>query len=80
MNEAIQHFVLLIVAVSFSLIGWFMAHNPERTYRFFTFGMRPEQKFFVGFCRVVGWCFLIFFAAGALMDLALIFRDLLHSS
>jgi hypothetical protein len=78
MHGAIQHFVLLIFAVSVSAIGWFIARNPDRAYRFFTFGMRPEQKFFVGFCRIVGWCFAVFFAAGAFMYITLIFYDLVR--
>jgi len=75
---AIQHLILLLFALSFSAIGWFIARNPERAFRFFTFGIRPEQPFFVGFCRVSGWCFAVFFAAGAIMYLCLVIVDLIR--
>jgi hypothetical protein len=54
MNDAIHHFVLLVVAVGFSATGWFMARNPLRVYRAFTFGNNLGNKFLVGFCGIVG--------------------------
>jgi hypothetical protein len=59
----------------FAAIGWFMAHHPQRVYRFFTMGM-PEQSFFVGFCRIVGWCFFGLFLFGAVMYAVLAIHDL----
>jgi hypothetical protein len=76
-HDALQHLVLLIFSAGFSAVGWYMAHNPERIYRIFTFGIQPEQKFFVGFCRVCGWIFTVGFAVGVLMYLGLIAYDLL---
>ena len=78
MPDVLKHLVFLLFAAGFATVGWFMAHNPERTYRFFTFGIQPEQKFFVGFCRVVGWVFTVVFAVGVLMYLVYIAYDLLR--
>ena len=79
MHDALQHLVLLVVAIGFSAIGWLMAHNPARVYRAFTLGGTGfGQNFFVGFCRIVGWCFIVFFAAGALMQVILTFPALLR--
>lgn len=79
MHDALQHLALLVVAIGFSAIGWFMAHNSARVYRVFTLGGTEfGQNFFVGFCRIVGWCFTVFFAAGALMQVVLTFQALLR--
>ena len=79
MHDAIQHLVLLVFAIAFSRIGWFMAHNPARVYRAFTLGGTEfGRNFLVGFCRIVGWCFTVFFAAAALMHVILTFQALLR--
>jgi cytochrome b561 len=41
MQAAIAHFLMLVFAVFIAGLGWFMAHNPTRTLRFFTFGTEP---------------------------------------
>jgi hypothetical protein len=79
-HSALQHFLLLLFAVGFSAIGWLMAHHPDRAYRFFTFGIQQENKFFIGFCRVVGWFFFVSFSLGTVMYVVLIIRDLLGLS
>jgi cytochrome b561 len=38
MQASIAHFLMLVFAVFIAGLGWFMAHNPTRTSRFFTFG------------------------------------------
>jgi hypothetical protein len=78
MQDAMQHFILLLFAVGASATGWLMAHNPLRVYRLFTFGNDHAPKVLVGFCRIVGWCFAIVFAAGALMYVVLIVHDLVQ--
>jgi hypothetical protein len=79
MHDAIQHLVLLMFSVGFSAIGWFMAHNPARVYRAFTLGgTQFGQDLLVGFCRIVGWCFAVVFAASALMHAILTFQALLR--
>jgi len=78
MRDATQHFVLLLFAVGFSRVGWLMAHYPGRAYRFFTLGIQPEHRFFVGFCKVCGWIFASVFALGTLIYLGLIVHDLLR--
>ena len=80
MHPAIQHFVLLVFAAAFSVVGWFIAHNPAKAYRFFTLGAMPvlEQGFSIGFLKVAGWCFTVFFAVGALAYCFLIASDLLR--
>ena len=77
MHDAGQHLVLLVFSIWFSAIGWFMAHNPARVYRAFTMNASQfGQKFFIGFCRIVGWCFTLVFAAGTLIHLILMFQAL----
>jgi hypothetical protein len=79
MHDAGQHLVLLVFAIGFSAIGWFMAHNPTRVYRAFTMDASQfGQKVLIGFCRIVGWCFTVVFAAGALMQVTLMFQALLR--
>ena len=78
MHPAVQHLILLLVSGSFSSIGWFVAHKPERTFRVFTFGIRPERRFSVGFFRVWGWFSAVFFAAGTVFYLVLAIVDLIR--
>ena len=80
MHPAIQHLVLLLFAAVFSAVGWFIAHNPSKAYRFFTLGTMPvpEQNFYIGFLRLVGWCFAVIFALGVLGQCYLITSELLH--
>ena len=80
MHPAVQHLALLFFAAAFSAVGRFIAHNPSKAYRFFTFGMMPvrEQGFYIGFFRLVGWCFAVIFALGALEQSYLIASELLH--
>jgi hypothetical protein len=68
MHPPVQHFVLLLFTATFSAVGWFIAHNSSKAYRFFTFGLMPvpEQGFYIGFLRLMGWCSAVFFGAGAL--------------
>jgi hypothetical protein len=77
-HNAFVHFVLLLVALATSALGWFIAHNPQRTFRFFTFAAEPGPKVFVGFLRVCGWFFTVFFGTGVLFYLGLIAHDLLR--
>jgi hypothetical protein len=77
-GDALKHFVLLLFAAGLSALGWFIAHHPGHMYRFFTFGIQPENKFFIGFCRVCGWFFTVFSAVGTLMYLGLIVHDLIR--
>ena len=80
MHPAVAHFILLLFAAPFSAIGWYIAHNPSKAYRFFTFGIMPVpgKGFFIGFLKVVGWCFAIVFAVGTLGYSFLIALDLLR--
>ncbi len=76
MQWALLHLVLLCFACAFSWVGWLMAHYPQKAARFFTFG-RPETKFAVSYCRIIGWIFAAVFALGAIVYLILIPLDLL---
>jgi len=78
MHDATQHLVLLVFSVGAAVTGWLMAHHPLRTFRLFTFGNDYAPKILVGFCRIVGWCFTVMFAAGSLMYVVLIFHDLIR--
>jgi hypothetical protein len=72
---------MLVFAVALSRVGWFMAHNPERAARFFTFGTEPifGSNFGTAWCRIVGWTFTWGFGLGAVLYLILIPIDILHS-
>jgi hypothetical protein len=76
-HDAFQHFVLLLCDLGVLALGRFMVRHPERIFTFFTFGIQPEQKFGVGFFRVVGWTFTVLCAIGVFMYLGLITYDLL---
>ncbi|HEX8816426.1 MAG TPA: hypothetical protein VF753_13070 [Terriglobales bacterium] len=79
MHEVVQHLVLLVAGIGFCAIGWFMAHNSGRVYRFFTLGGTGlGEVFAIRFLKVVGWCFTVAFAAGAVMQLVLILLALLR--
>lgn len=54
MHPAVEHCVLLLFTAAFSAVGWFIAHDSSKAYRFFTFGLRtaPEQGFILDFS---GW-------------------------
>ncbi len=80
MHPAIQYLVLLLFAAAFSALGWFIAHNPSKAYRFFSFGIMPvpEKGFYIGFFRFLGWCWAVSFAAGTLAYCFLFAWELLH--
>ena len=81
MHDAGQHLLVFVFSIAFSALGWFMAHNPVRAYRAFTLGVggtQLGQKFFVGFCKIVGWCFAAVFAVAAIIQLVLGFLSLLR--
>lgn len=78
MRDAMDHLIFLMFSMGASVIGWLMAHRPLRTYRLFTAGNDNAPRILVGFCRIIGWCFAIVFAAGSVMYLVLIFHDLLR--
>jgi len=78
-QDALQHFVLLLFAAGLSTVGWFMAHKPSETYRIFTLWTQPEEnKYLVDFCKGLGWLFAVFFGVGTLMYLGLMVHDLLR--
>ena len=62
MQLAFAHLLMLVCGIGTGWYGWFMAHNPERVHRLFTFGAAPEfgKRFFVSWNRAVGWCFTVF--------------------
>jgi cytochrome b561 len=76
MHSAMGHFVLLIFACLISWLGLFMSRKPEKTSRIFAFGQAPT-KFSLGFFRIVGRIFNIFFALASIIYLILIPLDLL---
>jgi hypothetical protein len=59
MQAAFAHFLMLAGAAVIARLGWYMAHNPTRTLRFFTFGTEPAfgHRFGVAWCKIVGWFF-----------------------
>jgi len=77
MRDTVQHLVLLLSSAGLSAIGWFMAHNPVRVYRFFNWGgTQFGQTLAENFFKIVGWCFTIVFAASALMQMVLTLQAL----
>jgi hypothetical protein len=81
MQAASAHFLALVFAVIIARLGWYMAHNPVRTLRFFTFGTGPAfgQKVGVAWCRFVGWLFAVGGSLGVLLYLVLIPIDFWRS-
>jgi steroid 5-alpha reductase family enzyme len=78
MHPAVQHLVLFLFEAAFSAVGWSIAHNPSKAYRFFTFGMMSVSEHGIGFFQLVGWCSAVIFALGALEQCYLIASELLH--
>jgi hypothetical protein len=77
--EAIRYLIGLGVSAGFSAIGWFIAHNPGRTYRAFNWGKTQfGERFGMGFFRIVGWCFAFVFAAGLVFYAAQMVYALVH--
>jgi len=50
---------MLLFAAATARFGWFMAHDPERAVRFFTFGQDPAfgKGFALVWSKLVGWFF-----------------------
>jgi hypothetical protein len=80
MQAALAHALMLTFAAVLSRLGWFMAHNPERALRFFTFGTEPilGRRFGTAWCRIVGWVFTWGSGFGVVLYLILIPFDILH--
>jgi hypothetical protein len=81
MQAAFVHALMLSVAAALAWFGWFMAHNPERAIRFFTFGTEPAfgKRFALTWSRAVGWTFTVGGCLGSMLYLVLISVDLFHS-
>jgi hypothetical protein len=81
MQAAFAHFLMLAFAVLMAKLGWYMAHNPMRALRFFTFGTEPAfgNRFGGVWCRVVGWRFAVGGSLGVLLYLVLIPFDFWRS-
>jgi len=71
---------MLLFAAAIAILGWYMAHNPIRTLRFFHFGMEPAfgKKFGVAFCKTCGWTFSVGMSAGVIFYFVLIMMDIAH--
>jgi hypothetical protein len=82
MQPAIAHAIMLVFAAVAARIGWFMAHNPERALRFFTFGTEPAfgKAFGEAWCKTLGWIFCWFFGIGFVFYLVVISINIFHSS
>jgi len=81
MQAATAHAFMLLFAVALARLGWFMAHNPERASRLFTFGTEPAfgKRLALTWGRAVGWFFTVGGCLGIALYLVLITIDLLHS-
>jgi cytochrome b561 len=81
MQAAFAHFLMLVVAAVMAILGSYMARNPTRTLRFFTFGTEPAfgHKFGVASCRIVGWFFAVGGTLGVLLYLVLLPMDVWRS-
>jgi hypothetical protein len=78
-REVLGHSVLVLVATAFCCVGWVMAHNPERTFRAFTFRAEPGPRVLVGFLRLCGWTFATVFGVAAIIFLGEVAYDLLRA-
>jgi hypothetical protein len=81
MHAAFAHAFMLVFAAATARFGWFMAHDPERASRLFTFGTEPAfgKRFVLSWSRVVGWVFIVGGCVGSALYLVLIAIDLFHS-
>lgn len=78
MQLAFAHLLALTFAYAMVRYGWFMAHNPERALRLFTFGVGAAfgKKFFLSWSRGVGWFFTGFGCIAVAGSLVLLAVDL----
>jgi hypothetical protein len=81
MHVVFAHVLMLLFAGAMGRYGWFMAHNPERTLRLFTFGTEPTfgKGFFVRWNKGGGWFFTSFGCLGVALSFFLLALDLVHS-
>jgi hypothetical protein len=78
-QDAFHPLIGPVFAVVFCRIGWWMAQNPGKAYRFLSFGQAPDVNFFVGFSKAVGYCCAVAFGFGAIGYLVLILFDISRS-
>ena len=78
MQVAFAHVLMLAFGCGVGRYGWFMAHNPERAFRLFTFGTEPTfgKQFFITWNRGVGWFFTAFGGLAVATFLVLLVVDL----
>jgi hypothetical protein len=81
MQAAFAHVLMLMFAAATARLGWFMAHNPERASRFFTFGTEPAfgKRLAIAWSIAAGWFFTVGGCLGIALYLVLIPIDLFHS-
>lgn len=72
---------MLFAAAAKARLGWFMAHNPQRAVRFFTFAIQPAfgRRLATTWSRIVGRTFTVGGYLGTVLYLVLISIDLFHS-
>jgi hypothetical protein len=80
MQAAFGHALMLVFAAAIAWLGWFMAHDPERASRLFTFGSEPAfgKRFVLSWSRGVGWFFTAGGCLGSALYLVLITIDLFY--
>jgi len=78
MQADFVHTLMLLVAAAMARLGWFMAHNPVRAIRFFTFGVDPAfgKRLATAWSKATGWFFTVFGCFGMAFYLVLILLDL----
>ena len=81
MQAAFAHTLMLFVAAAVARLGWFMAQNPERAIRFFTFGTEPAsgKRFALTWSKMAGWVITVGGCLGTVLYLVLVPIDIFHS-
>jgi hypothetical protein len=77
-QEIVDRVVLLAAALGLVLLGWRVAHRPDKAYRMLTFGLTVPNRFGIAFFRIVGWCWAVGGILGAALYAILIIIGMLR--
>jgi hypothetical protein len=78
MELVIRYALLALACFCFCFSGLWMKRRPEQAYRLFSFGQTPDSGFFVGFLRITGSVFTVFFGFGGIAFIGALAFALFH--